>query len=286
LSLLKSSPSTVIPKTSLKSILTNTTLDKVLAKRKKLDNMKSGWKLFALILTLIICLGLSVGSVISCKFAEAKNEKLDLSMPYGLFSFHGFNFIFDGEHNYDAAKEYYGDDYSNDKCYTYNDNSSNIHDYGDKTTIHKVAMAMGLLTVLVLALSILLASFLGCKDFSRKLIHWIQFFLIIACLSSTSLLFLVPRKEFHNMFDRSDVKFSYKKDSGCAYCTAVMTFLCLIFTCCCKCNKLPKPYDDENKNVKVVVKGEGPVHVPDEEAEIHLPKEVEPEVYVHNVNGM
>jgi len=203
-------------------------------------------------------------------------------MTYGLFSFYGFNFIFDGEHDYDAAKVLYGDDYSNDKCHTYNDNSD-LYEYESKT-IHEVAKGMGLLTVLVLALSILLASFLVCKDFSRKLIHWIQFCLIIACLSSSSLLWLVPQEDYAYTFDRSnqDVEFKIKQGGFCAFWTAVFTFLCLIFTCFCKCKKLPEPDDDENKNVKakVGVKVEAPVHVPDEEAEIHLPKEVEPQVYV------
>jgi len=266
--------------------------DKILAQWKKLDNVKRKWKQLALLLALILCLGLSLGNVCSCNFAKVKvyNRFIEgsVSYYYGLFMYENKADVNFGRYSNDITNNYFNgdDDYSGGSCYAYNNKSRGDKYLWESTTIRSTAQGFGLLTVFMLIVSVVMVSTLKCIDFSSSIIHWIQFVLIIALASNIVMYVLVLREGFNKFFEEQ------KKVSGLppkfslytgamVYAIEVIIFFCLIFTCCCSCSKLPETDDDTDSKVEVVVKVEPPIHIPDEEAEIYIPKEEdEPQVYV------
>jgi len=274
-------------------------IETIKAKHKKVDNCKRKWKQVVLLLHLILCLGLSLGSVASCKFAKAKvkvknnvlqGASASATLNYGLFTFSDEYDIsaFGITVNTDDYDGYNGNDdyYDGGTCYNYKDKSHTNKDLRETTTIQYVAQSLGLLSVFMLIASIVMVSILKCHDFSKSMIHWIQFVLIIAFASSVALLVLVTREGFLKVFKEEKKiipgsSLDITLNTGVsAYCTAVIIFICLLCTCCLSCSKPSETDEDIDLKVEVVVKVEPQIHVPDEEAEIHIPKEDEPEVYV------
>jgi len=266
-------------------------IDKISAQRKKLDNVKRKWKQLGLVLMLLICLALSCVSIATCKFADIKlKHKLlpSITYSYGVWGYHGtesignlsIDTITDGNDPYD---------YKN-RCYSYQDKSATSHSMRKNTTIRSAAQGTGIFAMIMVIVALGMASRLRCHDFSSCYIHLIQFVLVLALASSIALLVLVQRQGFNKVFDDYDrlgfdLEFSIDQGKS-ASATASLIILTLIFTFLCKCSKEPETEGDNTVKVEVVVKVEAPVHVPDEEAEIHVPQEGEPQVYVGNVNAM
>jgi len=263
-------------------------IDKISAQRKKLDNVKRKWKQLALVLMLLICLALSCVSIATCKFADVKlKHKLfpSLTVSYGLFQNHGVESIANFNIN-DISNDPYD---VKDSCSSYGDESkkNSLNKY---TTTRTVARVTGIFAMIMVIVALGMVSRLRCHDFSSCYIHCIQFVLVLALACTIALLILVQRKGFYKGFEELErlgfeLDFSLHQGKS-ASATASMIILTLIFTFLCKCSKEPEIEDDNNIKVEVVVKVEAPVHVPDEEAEIHVPKDDEPQVYVGNVNAM
>jgi len=241
------------------------------------DNMLLKHKQFALVILMVICLCLSIGSVTTCKFTKV--EAWNITLKYGLFTYHGDFFGRSVEYDYfpgyNNNNNWYGGNGS--KCYFYND-----ADNFNKTSTHKFAQATGILTVLMLIASVVLVSILKCHDFSPKLMLGLKLLLFIALAFNMTTTVLPQLKSFAVVLeDNCDrVKCDFSILGGwMSILTSVIIIVSLIFTCVCDFNKLPESDDDVDE--KVDVEEEPDIHLPKEdEPEIPLPKEEEPEVYV------
>jgi len=242
------------------------------------DNIPPGKKRLALLVPLIICLVLSIVSCTSCRFAKVKasastsitingqtiSAEGSATQEYGLFSY------------YDSALYVSNDSNDNEfyivkkkKCYTYKD-----LDGFDETNSLKTAQAMGIITLVLLTISVFCVFSLMCNEFSPKIMILNQVLLLMAfacnttaCILPTQKGFIEPFKEYCN--NGLDCKFSIE-EGAVSITTSCLIFTTLIFTLLCGCNKLPES-DNDDVDEKVYR---------EEEPDIDLSIVEEPEIFV------
>jgi len=243
------------------------------------DNIPPGKKRLALLVPLIICLVLSIVSCTSCKFAKVKASLEDSStsitingqkiipgssvtQKYGLFSYHD-TALFDSNANW---YDFY--DYDGYKCYNYY-----LLDNFDETNSLKTAQAMAILTLFLLISSVVCVCTM-CSDCSPKIMILNQLLLLIALACNITASILPAQKDFIEPFNKYcdnglDCKFSME-EGWVSYTTSILLIITLIFTFVLGCNKLPES-DNDDVDEKVYR---------EEEPDIDLQKEEEPEIFV------
>jgi len=239
------------------------------------DNIPPGNKLCALLVPLIICVILSIVSCTSCRFAKVKasastsiiingqtiSAGSSVTQKYGLFSYYD-SVLF--ESNVNVNEFYIGY-----QCYTYKD-----LDNFDETNSLQTAQAMGIITLVLLIISVVCVFHLMCSDFSPKIMILNQLLLLIALACNITASILPAQKDFIEPFNKYcdnglDCKFSME-EGWVSYTTSILLIITLIFTFVLGCNKLPES-DNDDVDEKVYR---------EEEPDIDLQKEEESEIFV------
>jgi len=239
------------------------------------DNISSGNKLCALLVPLIICLVLSIVSCTSCRFAKVKasastsitingqtiSAEGSVTQKYGLFSYYDSALY---ESNANVNEFYIGY-----QCYTYKD-----LDGFDETNSLKTAQAMGIITLVLLTISVVCVFSLMCNDFSPKIMILNQLLLLIALACNITASILPAQKDFIEPFNKYcgnglDCKFSME-EGWVSYTTSILLIITLIFTFVLGCNKLPES-DNDDVDEKVYR---------EEAPDIDLSIREEPEIFV------
>jgi len=239
------------------------------------DNIPPGNKLCALLVPLIICVILSIVSCTSCRFAKVKasastsiiingqtiSAGSSVTQKYGLFSYYD-SVLF--ESNVNVNEFYIGY-----QCYTYKD-----LDNFDETNSLQTAQAMGIITLVLLMISVVCVFHLMCSDFSPKIMILNQLLLLIALACNITASILPAQKDFIELFNEYcdnglDCKFSIEV-GWVSYTTSLLIIITLIFTFVCGCNKLSES-DNDDVDEKVYR---------EEEPDIDLQKEEESEIFV------
>ena len=133
---------------------------------------------------------------------------------------------------------------------------------------------MAISTLSLLISSVVCVFILMCSDFSPKIMILNQLLLLIALACNITASILPAQKYFIELFKEYcdnglDCKFSIE-EGGVSYTTSLLIIITLIFTFVCGCNKLSES-DNDDVDEKVYR---------EEEPDIHLPKEEEPEFFV------
>jgi len=186
-----------------------------------------------------------------------------VTQKYGLFSYHD-TALFDSNANW---YDFY--DYDGYKCYNYY-----LLDNFDETNSLQTAQAMGIITLVLLMISVVCVFHLMCSDFSPKIMILNQLLLLIALACNITASILPAQKDFIEPFNKYcdnglDCKFSME-EGWVSYTTSILLIITLIFTFVLGCNKLPES-DNDDVDEKVYR---------EEEPDIDLQKEEESEIFV------